>query len=221
MKKLILSLITILSIITTFADSPITSVVFHTSYSDIPEVKLALEGGKLTTELMAYLSNESNNAAHKLAVINALSWGDTILTTTYENYLLKKYTNLDKNVFNDLRIYKDSVIEKEPYKILNSDELMCWSYLQMRGDYFNPAAAANAAILIIRDNRKPNSQAHVLPLTLILGQVYMDSRDTWCEIYNIFVTNVLSYEYTENKFTEDALVDMVMYIMLYKDYCDN
>ena len=201
------------------ADSPLTSTVFYKAYLSIPEVKKASESEILTAEMMSFLSNKDNKAVHKLALVNALSWGDTVKTTTYESFLFEKYPALDKEVFNELRVYKDSVIETPSIKMLTSDELMVWSSLQINGDYFNPIKGGNAAIIIIRKHRKEKSQAHVLPLTLILCQIYMDDRDKWCDIYNTFVSYVIQTEYSEGLFSEEALIQMLDYIGLYKGSC--
>ena len=75
------------------ADSPLTSTEFFRAYLDVKEVKYASEN-TLDDKLLKFLASAKANPVHKLAVINALSWGKTDYVNTFEAFLLKKRKGL-------------------------------------------------------------------------------------------------------------------------------
>ncbi len=198
------------------ADSPLTSTGFYTSYKDLAIVKKTIKEQGITTEIFNFL--ESNAPAdHKLAVINALGWGNEGYVEQYEKKLTEKNANLKPWVFDSLRVYHQKPPFYEEYKELNSDQLMCWSYLQVMGDYFNPIKGFTAANFLYMG--KPESMAHNLPVTLIACQLSMDSRQDWCNVYLIGYDLLVNKKYSENNLRPSALHLIMKYLGLYKEYC--
>ncbi len=76
MKKLFLSIaFMMLSVIATFADSPLTETDFYKAYLDKDIVKKASQSnGVISQEMIYYLSNENHPIDVRLAVINALGF---------------------------------------------------------------------------------------------------------------------------------------------------
>ena len=74
MKKIVLSLLTVLMSVMAFAQlSPLTEVEFYKAYLDVPIVKTAsLANGKISNEMLDYIFKKSNPNDIKYAIINAL-----------------------------------------------------------------------------------------------------------------------------------------------------
>jgi len=74
-----------------FADSPLTSTEFSKAYLNEPVViKASKAKGKLSNELMIYLTDETKPVDVKLALINKLSWNvkDKNNATIFLKYLM-------------------------------------------------------------------------------------------------------------------------------------
>ena len=213
--KHIFLIFTLLSCIISHADSPLTSTPFHTAYSDVKEVKYALANG-LDNKLLKFLGNKKAPIIHKIAVINALSWGEKDFVGKFENYLLKKRKGIKPEVFTQLRTIANSTPEEtEQTKLLTADDLTCWVYLQVLGDYKTPAIGMRAGFLgCVRDRE---SMAHMIPFTLIGAQKAMDSD--WCSVYKIPHDNLEQAVFSKNLISEKGLKIIMDYINLYKQDC--
>lgn len=198
------------------ADSPLTSTDFHRAYLEIDEVKYASEHS-LDDKLLKFLAKPDGNSVHKLAAINALSWGKTDYVSAFEKYLLKKRKGLKKEVFDYLRITENAQTpeENEQTRLLSADDLMCWAYLQSMGDYFNPALGMRGAFFAYA--RDTESMAHMMAFSLIAAQQAFDVD--WCQVYMIPRTMLQDYTYTNNLLKEEAITIIMDYIGLYAQEC--
>ena len=93
MKYIVSSLIILFSVGISFADSPLTSTPFYKAYMDMAEVKSAKEIG-FSKSHMKFLSDESVSMDKKLALINAVSWGDSAHVCAFQDYLISKYKGI-------------------------------------------------------------------------------------------------------------------------------
>ena len=215
-KSLYLLLLTFGLTLSALADSPLTSTEFFRAYLDVKEVKYATEN-PLDKKLLDFLGSPKANPVHKLAVINALSWGKTDYVTTFENYLLKKRKGLKKEVFDYMRITENSETpqETEQTRLLTADDLMCWAYLQTMGDYFQPAMGMRGAFFGYA--RDAESMAHVTSFALIAAQQAFDTD--WCQVYMIPKTMLEDSAYSKNLVKPEAINIIMEYIGLYAAEC--
>lgn len=215
MKYIVSSLIILFTAINSFADSPLTSTPFYNAYMDVAEVKSANESG-FSKNHMKFLSDETVSMDKKLAVINALSWGDSAHVYAFQDYLLAKYKGLDKEVFNDLRYTTyESLPPVDAAPHMNMDELVSWAYLDIMADYFHPARGWNAVIIALQQDEE--NAAYGLVLDLIRCQHTMDSF-VWCDVYLEHETFKLRGD-TKDAINEDAMAIIDEYIGLYKQDC--
>jgi hypothetical protein len=221
MKKIHLLLILLICLMFNayvFADSPLTSTPFYTAYKHIPAVKYASEKG-LDKKTLKFL-NSDVSSDQKLAVLNALSWGNTNNVLIYENYLIKKNKKLDATVFTELSQFVDS--ENEPsetdnIKKLSADEMMCWAYLQAMGDYFNPSVALRASYFAFMRNE--SNMAYGTLFTLIAAQVSFDIN--WCNVYLIGKMGIVDTQYSTSILNQDAVKIIMDYLRLYEESCED
>ncbi len=215
MKKIALSFILFIGIISLHADSPLTSTPFSNVYMDVAEVKYA-STNSLDTKLLDFLFSPKSDPVYKIAVINALSWGKTDYVTLFEDHLLKNVKGLKKDVFSYLRtVSDDKPEENDQTKLLSADDLMCWAYLQTMGDYFKPAVGMRAAYL--GNARDRNSMAHITVFTLIAAQKAFD--EDWCRVYKIPQKMLVETTYTLNVLKPEAVKIILDYTDLYKAEC--
>lgn len=197
------------------ADSPLTSTLFHLAYKHIPEVDYAINKG-LDKKVFAYLSSDAPSD-HKLAVLNGLSWGDTTLVHTFESFLLKKRKGLKAEVFDFLRSQpeSDSPEETDQSRKLTTDDLMCWSYLQAMGNYFQPMKALRGAFYAY--NRDTGNMAYGVNMGLIGSQIVFDVD--WCSVYTIAHELIEVQTYSTCIFSEQAVSEIMNYLNLYQESC--
>ncbi|MGV3631479.1 MAG: hypothetical protein ACO1O6_09735 [Bacteroidota bacterium] len=201
---------------TVLADSPLTSTEFYKAYLEVKEVKYAAEN-PLDDKLLTFLASSKSSSVHKLAVINALSWGKTDYVKTFEEFLLKKRRGLKKEVFDYLRLTENNETpqETDQTKLLNADDLMCWAYLQAMGDYFDPTISMRGAFFAY--SRNPESMAHSAAFSLIAAQQAFDSD--WCQVYLIPKTMLEDNTYKINILKPEAVKIIMEYIGLYAGEC--
>jgi hypothetical protein len=213
--KQILLIVIVFFTVSSYADSPLTSTPFYKAYSEVKEVKYALEKG-LDNKMLKFLGSNKANIVTKIAVINALSWGNEDLVGKFEAYLLKKRKGLTSAVFDQLRIVANSKPEEtDQTKLLTADDLICWVYLQVMGDYNNPAMGMRAGFIgFMRDKE---SMAHMVPFSLIASQKAFDTN--WCNVYQIPHKTLEEDTYTKNNISDEALKIIMDYINMYKQDC--
>ena len=103
MKKIVLSLLTVLMSVMAFAQlSPLTEVEFYKAYLDVPIVKTAsLANGKISNEMLDYIFKKSNPKDIKYAIINALgakgkaTKAKNANQTAFNNYVSENYDNFN------------------------------------------------------------------------------------------------------------------------------
>jgi hypothetical protein len=216
MKTIILSIFLLCASLFVLADSPLTSTSFYSAYQDLKQVEYALENG-MDKKVVKILGSKKTDIVTKIAVINAMSWGDTTSVVKFEEYLLKKRKGLKPETFDYLREIENGLPEDtDQTLLLTADDLTCWAYLQCMGDYFNPSYGMNAANLGF--GRDYMSMAHALPLALIASQVAFDFD--WCSVYEIPYAMLINQEYSENIVTDEAINIVMDYINLYKVDCE-
>ncbi|MEX1002728.1 MAG: hypothetical protein WDZ35_11490 [Crocinitomicaceae bacterium] len=214
-SKILLLFLSITLVFGSFADSPLTSTPFYKAYLDKKIVKRAKENG-LDKKVIKYLGKSKHDAALKIAAINAVGWGKEGTTKKFEESLLKKRKGLDTAVFNFLReVPEKAPVETEQTKLLTSDDLMCWTYLQAMEDYFHPEKCMSGAFFCFVRNEK--SMAHATVFALIACQNSFDYD--WCKIYQLGQLYLVETDYEENKLSTEAVKIILDYLNLYGDSC--
>jgi hypothetical protein len=128
------------------ADSPLTNTNFSNAYLDIPIVLKATQSkGMLTSEMMEYLSKDTNPVDIKLALINAIGW----------NHKNKNSTTFIKYVIKNKR-YKSEFINNK-YTLLEyygtPDEQICYAYLRALENYFDIISAFKMSEIAVRNSK--------------------------------------------------------------------
>jgi hypothetical protein len=195
---IVVLIIGLLSSQSLFADSPLTSTNFSKAYKDSEIIQLASKTeGKLTIELMDYLSNNKNPIELKIALINELGWrfdGQNNSTIFY-NYLKEKSKLEDINE-------------------ADANILICYAYLKALDNYFD----VEDAIIYAKKAKSKNEKSYTINIicALIEAQKAMDSD--WCEVYNL--TNNVRINNTLNQdMKKDSISIIFDYMDLYKDNC--
>ena len=216
MKTIILSIYLLCVSLFALADSPLTSTSFYSAYQDLKQVEYAIENG-MDKKVVKILGSKKTDIVTKIAIINAMSWGDTTSVVKFEEYLLKKRKGLKPEVFTYLIEHSDDTPQENSQTLLlTADDLACWAYLQSMGDYFNPDYAMKASFLAYL--RDVESMGHAVPLALIAAQKAFDYD--WCSVYTIPYGLLVEAKYSKNIVTDEA-IDMIMeYINLYQADCE-
>lgn len=199
------------------ADSPLTSTPFHSAYSEHKMVAHAMEVQTLDKKIIKFLLKKKADPVIKLAIINALGWGNKYLVGQFEAALMKKRKGLEEGFFDELIVFpEDAPEDNEQTLLLTADDLMCWAYLKAMGDYFNPRDAMKAAFLGYQRDEK--SMVHGTALALIASQTAFDAD--WCSVYQVAHQFIEVEEYDENELSEEGVGVIMKYISLYKDDCE-
>lgn len=165
MKKFIFLFIGIFFSFQSFADSPITSTDFHTAYHHIELIKEAAESnGVITEEHMQFLTDKRQPIAHKMALINALSW--------------------DFNGKNNAEIFFDFLKpkykkEKRLLRRADAGTIIAYAYLLAMDNYFE----VDKALLVSQRAKKKSKKSYAIHIVagLIEAQKAFDSD--WCKVY--------------------------------------
>lgn len=184
------------------ADSPITSTDFHTEYLDVKMVEYAAKSdGVLDKNMCKFLNKKNVPIAHKVALINALSW--------------------DFDGKDNFSIYLDYVLEKSK-KIKESnymskcsaEQLICLAYLKAMDNYFDVEDALFLAEKAIYKN-ETSYTIHIIH-GLIKGQHEFDYN--WCNVYKA-TDNVRQNEGLRMDMRESAIKIIFEYMDLYGEEC--
>ncbi len=170
MNKLLLLFFFSLPSICCYGDSPLTATMFHTAYSDVPEVQLAVKAhGNLTPELLVFLADTARPLDYKLAVINALGWDQVNRQNgdMFKDYILeqrfffkKKYDKTEKAI-----VYAAFIDGR-------ADDLLCYAYMKAMENYDNPSPWHR---YVFYANRKaPENYCVKIIGALIRAQVLID-----------------------------------------------
>jgi hypothetical protein len=197
-----IALITLIGFNNAIADSPLTYTDFHKAYLDVPMVQKALSNnGKISIDLLNYISNESEPLDRKLAVINAIGWN---IKGTQNGKLFMRFVLKKKKYQSDLGSYYESFKWSA-----TSDELICFAYLSALDDYFNVSNALKVANLALK--KSPKSFAINMVANLIKAQALFDI-DEYClavKNFNTLRTNI--------NLTLDIRKEALSYIFEYMD----
>lgn len=123
MKKLILTLVLISSVISVIAQHQILiDMPFYKAYLDVPIVKKAsLSNGKITMDITTYLLNSTNPADVKYAVVNALCMNGKHIEFAGRECveLIDNRVNEDLNLATEMSIAYLSVLSHDCYDFDN------------------------------------------------------------------------------------------------------
>lgn len=202
MKKIILLFIGVFFTFQSFADSPITSTDFHVAYHHIAIIKEAAESnGVLTENHMQFLTDKTQPVAHKMALVNALSWD--------------LYGKNNAEIFFDLLKPKYKK-EKRFLKKADAETIMAYAYLLAMDDYFE----VDKALQIAKTAKKKSKDSYTLHIIagLIEAQKAFDSN--WCEVYS--ATNSVRQDKTLVQDMSPESIEIIFdYMDLYQGDCGN
>ena len=205
MKKFFVVLVAILAAtLSSFADSPLTSTDFYKAYAGESIVQAATKcNGVVSKEVMAYLNNDKNPIAVKLAAINAVYMCADEFDARKNSDAFVKY--LLKNGFQD----ENGIIGLGSASLLTS-----LAYMMAMDDYSNVQPAAD--IIYCALDKDPQSLSVNMVTVLIVVQSFMDDYNKWGKIYPL-VNSVKEDKNLKQDLNKEA-VDIIMdYISLYNE----
>jgi hypothetical protein len=161
MKKTLLLLLFTFFINTVFADSPLTTSDFYKAYMDVPMVQEASASkGRITSEMMEYIDDDTNPLEVKLAIINAIGWEHKgmMISKMYFMFVMskKKYKSEFGGEFSAFKWYA------------TRDELICFAYMKALDNHFDVVDAFEMAGEAVR--KYPDSFAVNMIYNLIKAQ---------------------------------------------------
>lgn len=224
MKKIVSLLLLFVLIIPCFGDSPLTSTFFAGAYSDQALInQILVDRGKgdkynfeLTSPMLKYLDDVSVSLDKKIALINALGWGDESNIAIYKKHLTSKYSlgpdELEKLLILD--ITEESMVPEFAHK-MSYDDLTVLGYLQIMGNYFEPTRGILAIEHAFTNNMQSEATGWVY--ALLAGQMYLDLN--WCEVY-LSLEQISLLAYTKDILRDEAKSAIWEYIGLYRDSCE-
>ena len=181
-----------------FADSPLTSTNISNAYKDSEIIQLAsMAEGKLSIELLNYLSKSRNPIELKIALINELGW--------------------DYDGKNNSNIFYEFLKEKNKLKNINeasADILICFAYLKALDNYSD----VKDAIRYAKKAKSKNESSYTINIIYALIEAQKAMGSDWCEVYNL--THKVRINGTLNRdMKEDAISIIFDYMDLYKENC--
>jgi hypothetical protein len=203
-----------------YADSPLTSTSFSLAYNTEPIVMAAGRArGKITKQLMDYLSDGSKPIEIKVAVINKLSWdiNGKNNASVFLDYLIHSKTANDSMIFT--LSDTPTISTYNPFiETLNADELLCYSYLLSLDNYFNVDVAVDYAEKAVQ--LKPDSYTFCIITALIQAQHISitetsGSSNTDCEMHKI-CANVKDDLSLKKDMKDEAIKIIFEYMDIYK-----
>lgn len=200
--KYIITLCLFLTATYNFADSPLTSTGFASTYASYEIVQDALDSdGVLTDTYCSYLHNSKNKLEIKLSIVNALSWDidGKENFTIYLDYLIKHNTKLS---------------EENYKKNCTRDQLICLAYLKALDNYNDTELPLELSELALKKAKKSYA-VHIIH-GLIKAQSLF-SKD-WCDLWKA-TDNVRQNKKLKNDFSETAKKNIFDYMDLYKEDC--
>ena len=185
-----------------FADSPLTSTEFSKAYLNEPVViKASKAKGKLSNELMIYLTDETKPVDVKLALINKLSWNvkDKNNATIFLKYLIQE------------KIYKN---KDDFFDNGKGDHLLCFSYITAMDDYNDVTDAIRYSGYALSKN--PKSYTYQIISALIYAQKVIFSDR--CQVYKL-TDEVRNNNSLNRDMKVEAISIIFEYMDLYKHNC--
>jgi hypothetical protein len=181
-----------------FADSPLTSTNISEAYKDSEIIALASRAeGKLTIELLNYLSDSKNPIELKIVLINELGW--------------------DINGKNNANIFHQFLKEKNKLTDINeasAEILICFAYLKALDNYLD----VENAIIYAKKAKYKNERSYTINIICALIEAQKAMNYDWCEVYNL--TNSVRINRTLNQDMKEGAISIIFdYMDLYKDEC--
>lgn len=201
---------------TGLADSPLTSTPFSDAYAD-HEMVINIRKNGLDSKAMDYLLSDTGNLVIKIAMINQLQFGQKTYTRQFEEKLKENRKGIKEEAFEFLKEKHHLPIPENKWtKKLTTSDLICFAYLQARGNYFEPGLAITAAELAY--NRESKDMAVATVYALITCQIAFDI--SWCDVYKTGQLFFVRDTYTKNKLNAEALDIILDYLNLYESDCE-
>lgn len=195
-RKVLISVLSFICLNFTFADSPLTSTDLTLGYLDNKYVNAAkASNGQITASIINYLAGK-NDIAEKIAVINALGWGEFA------------QSNAEK--------FNSYILENKVEKKRTADDYLCIAYMQALGNYFDVTEARKIAERAVE--KKPKSFTFQIVLALIKAQQYLDNMSQWCQVYTV-CNDVRTNKKLKQDMAEASIKGIFDYIDIYKDEC--
>ena len=204
-KPLILTIFTTLLLSSVAnADSPLTSTEFSKAYLNEPIlVKASKVKGKLSNELMIYLTDETKPVDVKMALINKLGWNakGKNNASIFLKYLIQEKTYLNKEDF---------------FENGKADHLLCFSYLTAMDDYNDVTDAIRYSGYALSKNPK-NFTCQMISALIYAQKVIYSDR---CQVYKL-TNEVRNNNSLIRDMRAEAISIIFEYMDLYKHNCPN
>jgi hypothetical protein len=148
------------------ADSPLTSTDFHRAYVDLPQVRKALEAGRLDDQLADYILSPGTSYDEAAAVINALGWD----TEGKDNHLrlLRRLQVMDPPAYERFRAGRGS-----------TRALFAVGYLWAMDDYFDTRRAES----LLGQAKRQAPEFFVISMVHALVAAQSKEVSDWCDIF--------------------------------------
>ncbi len=182
-----------------FADSPLTSTRFYQHYIDNPLVYEASETHDLSWDMAEYILDANNPVAIKVAIVNALSWGDK----AESNYAGLVSIAMD---------VKQPPSASKLFNVLDGKTLICFAYMKALSDYFD----VKEALKIAKMAQKKDKDSYCVNFiaALILSQDNF-RQEKWEKIYSV-LDEVNNTTWRNDDLSDEAAASVMEYINEYR-----
>jgi len=208
------------------ADSPLTSTYFATAYTEEARiaalVKMNLDGTGTRFDLIAddfqLLDRQNLSLDVKIALVNALGWGENGNINAYVSHLSKKYS-IDRMLIESTLVFDTTATADLPLEVqaMHYHDLVVLSYMQAMHDYFTPINAIRPAYHAAMSN--PESESTWWVLALISSQIMFDLD--WCMVYGECAAVLeMQSSFTKDQLRPIAVSAIMDYVGLYQEYCE-
>lgn len=217
MMKHMVTLFLSLAVFAAKADSPLTSTSFAKSYLHVKAVKDVVDQEVRTMgeEQIRFLDDTTASLDEKIALINAMGWGDSTRFDVYKLHISKKY-GLKLSLIDSIITFRgpQPTLFAGTEKI-TAEDLCCMAYFRAMTDYLHPLTSYYCAYIAV--DKKPGSMAASYVFGLILSQVYLNLD--WCRLYETMQAIKTFDGYNTDSLREDAVTSIFSYIEGYKESC--
>lgn len=198
------------------AHTPIAGILFANAYQDVAVIKSALvKRGKeaeakvmLAQEHLKFLDQKNTSLDQKIALVNALGWGEPKNLEVFRKHLETKYAlkhDILDSVLTD-PLYPDEEFCFSALKI-SAHDLCILGYLQVLSNSERPIlaykSAYRSALLL------PHSECAAVVLGLIMAQTQAEYN--WCDCYKHMMSIRQDDKLTQDKFRPDAMKSIYAY----------
>ncbi len=224
MKNIVAILLLCFAELLALADSPLTSTYFASAYSDIPLIRALLvqseksESSSLRMEAshLRFFDDTSISLDQKVALVNALGWGDSLNTEIYMAHIMKKYGIGRDVIYGAMVLPGEEDMDLPAYaQVISLDDMVILGYIQIMGDYFQPLRGFRLLTHAAANNE--SSEASVWIFGLMCAQIYLDMD--WCKVYTSMAEVRDNYVYTTNLLRPEAKTAIFEYIGIYEEMC--